>query len=109
MTPASTPTSLSDRCGDLLGEMRAELAARRARKSPRSMLLAALVRLLETLLRIIEDFHAGKLAPVAGAGECAGESGRPVGGGHFTAEGAESAERRGGEHGESRPAAGANG
>ena len=95
MPPVSAPTPLSDRCGDLLGEMRAELAARGARKSPRSMLLAALVRLLETLLRMVAAFAAGRLGPVAAAGGAvrgARGSVRPAGEGIFTAENAENAE-----------------
>ena len=58
--PASSP--LAGRCTDILGELRAELAARGSRKGPRTMLLEAIVRLLETLLAIIADFRSGNLA-----------------------------------------------
>ena len=61
---APAPSPLSDRCTAILDEMRAELAAG-SRKGPSRMLLAAIVRFLETLLAVIADFRAGRLAALA--------------------------------------------
>jgi len=60
-----TQSPLTDHCSAALAEMRAQLAAQRRRNAPHAMLLAALIRLLETLLAIILDFQAGRLAPRA--------------------------------------------
>ncbi len=71
--------SLADRCNITLAAMRAEMAARGARKRPADLLLAAIVRFLETLLALIMDFRAGRLGSVAGAERVFSSLPRPPG------------------------------
>jgi hypothetical protein len=75
MTTDPTP-SLADRCSLTLGEMRARLAAQGGRKGPTAMLLAVIVRFLETLAALVADFEAGRLAAPAPGNDAAGGAGR---------------------------------
>jgi hypothetical protein len=59
MTDAPSP--LTDRTSDMLAELRVDLAAR---SGPEAMVLWALLRILETLARLIAAFRAGRLAPL---------------------------------------------
>jgi hypothetical protein len=55
MEPEPAPSSLTDRCKSTMEEVRASLAAEGA-------LARAILRLLEMLLALLEDFKAGRLA-----------------------------------------------
>ena len=70
--PTIPTPPLADRCGITLGEMRAELAARGGRKTPAGMLLAAFIRLMETLVALIVAFQEGRLAAPAPGNDGAG-------------------------------------
>jgi hypothetical protein len=73
--PASAPSPPDRPLQRYAGEMRAELAT--LRRGPRKALLAALVRILETLLALIVKFEAGELAAaVHGAAGARGGEGR---------------------------------
>ena len=86
MLTAPAPSPLTGRCSSILEEMRAELGAHGGRKGPRGMLLAAIVRFMETLLAQIVKFQAGELAApggraVAVGGGRTGTSPRAIGSG----------------------------
>ena len=58
-----------------LEEMRASMAARGPRKGVAGAIQEAILGFLSVLLAMLEDFRAGRLAPVAPVAEAAGEGG----------------------------------
>src|SRR5215472_12237189 len=65
----SAPTDLKT----ALEEMRASVAARRTRTRVGEAIQEAILGLLNTLMAILEDLRAGRLAPVAPVAEAAGK------------------------------------
>ena len=62
LTEPASP--LTDRCTAVLADMRADSAGRGGRKRPSDRVLAALIRIMEALLRLIATFAAGRLPEV---------------------------------------------
>src|SRR5581483_1865948 len=77
-------------------EMRAAMAAEGRRKGLQGAIQDAFLRLLSVLLAILEDFRAGRLAPMTPVAEVAGDG--------AVAEAAAGLQRSGGSHGAARTA-----